>query len=88
MSGVRADVKTVVAQDHCVMTERDEEWRFKTGEVGSIGITTVHKITDGKISYWNDYYDIESAKKFLPALWLEEVDELLKQAVSSIRPVA
>ncbi|GAB5487531.1 MAG: hypothetical protein Pars2KO_11010 [Parasphingorhabdus sp.] len=75
--GIRNEVKTVVAQNHCVMTERDEEWRFETGEVGAIAITTVHKITDGKIAYWNDYYDMESAKEFVPAVWLKEVDELL-----------
>ena len=71
---MRMEIKVVVAQDHCVMTERTEDWQLKTGEVRKAGVTAVYKISDGKISYWNDYWDAKTAEAVLTAPSMIDID--------------
>ena len=72
---MRMEVITVVAQDHCVMTERAEDWLLKTGETRKAGVTAVYLFSDGKISSWNDYWDAKSAEEVLTAPSMMGIDQ-------------
>ena len=40
-----------------VMYEHSETWTFKTGEVVTLPFATVHRVRDGKVCLWKDYWD-------------------------------
>lgn len=49
-----------------VIYEHSETWTFQTGETGVLKFVTVHKVLDGKISVWKDYWDFNSLVAFAP----------------------
>jgi limonene-1,2-epoxide hydrolase len=49
-----------------VMYEHSETWTFATGEQGVLRFVTVHKVADGKIAVWKDYWDMNSLVGFAP----------------------
>jgi limonene-1,2-epoxide hydrolase len=49
-----------------VMYEHSETWTFATGEQGVLRFATVHKVVDGKIAVWKDYWDMNSLVGFAP----------------------
>jgi limonene-1,2-epoxide hydrolase len=49
-----------------VMYEHSETWTFATGEQGVLRFATVHKVIDGKIAVWKDYWDMNSLASFAP----------------------
>jgi limonene-1,2-epoxide hydrolase len=49
-----------------VMYEHSETWTFTTGEQGVLRFVTVHKVVDGKITVWKDYYDLNTLFSFAP----------------------
>lgn len=53
--------------------EHSETWTFKTGESGVLRFVTVHKVVDGKITLWKDYWDFNGLTSFAPPTWLEEL---------------
>jgi len=53
--------------------EHSETWTFKTGESGVLRFVTVHKVVDGKITLWKDYWDMNGLTSFAPPTWLEEL---------------
>lgn len=55
------------------MYEHSETWTFKTGESGVLRFVTVHKVVDGKITLWKDYWDMNGLTSFAPPTWLEEL---------------
>lgn len=54
------------------MYEHSETWTFKTGEQGVLQFVTVHKVVDGKITLWKDYWDMNGLTSFAPPTWLED----------------
>lgn len=66
-------VLRVVAEDNSVIVEHRERWHFKTGEVVENDLISVHEVTDGKISLWRDYWDINSMISDAPQWWIEAV---------------
>ena len=46
--------------------EHSETWTFTTGEQGVLRFVTVHKVIDGKITVWKDYWDMNSLVSFAP----------------------
>ncbi|MBW0016970.1 MAG: nuclear transport factor 2 family protein [Mycobacterium sp.] len=54
-----------------VMYEHSETWTFSTGERGVLRFVTVHKVVDGKITLWKDYWDMTSLTGFAPAGYFE-----------------
>lgn len=57
----------VLVSDGCdVMYEHSETWTFTTGEQGVLRFVTVHKVIDGKITLWKDYWDMGSLVAFAP----------------------
>jgi limonene-1,2-epoxide hydrolase len=49
-----------------VVYEHSETWTFPTGEQGVLRFVTVHKVIDGKVTLWKDYYDMNSLTGFAP----------------------
>ena len=49
-----------------VMYEHSETWTFQTGEQGVLRFVTVHKVVNGKIAVWKDYWDFNSLVAFAP----------------------
>jgi limonene-1,2-epoxide hydrolase len=49
-----------------VMYEHSETWTFTTGEQGVLRFVTVHKVVDGKITVWKDYWDMNTLVGFAP----------------------
>jgi limonene-1,2-epoxide hydrolase len=49
-----------------VMYEHSETWTFTTGEQGVLRFVTVHKVIDGKVTVWKDYWDMASLASFAP----------------------
>jgi limonene-1,2-epoxide hydrolase len=56
-----------------VMYEHSETWTFTTGEQGVLRFVTVHKVVDGKVTLWKDYWDMAGLTSFAPPTWLEDV---------------
>ena len=55
------------------MYEHSETWTFKSGEQGVLRFVTVHKVQDGKITLWKDYWDMNGLTGFAPPTWLEDL---------------
>ncbi len=49
-----------------VIYEHSETWTFPTGERGVLRFVTVHKVVDGKVTVWKDYYDLTTLTSFAP----------------------
>jgi len=56
-----------------VMYEHSETWTWKTGEECLLRFVTVHKVVDGKIAIWKDYWDMAGLTSLAPSTWLEDL---------------
>jgi ketosteroid isomerase-like protein len=54
-----------------VFLDHTDEWTF--GEKVSHQFCTLHKMRDGKISRWSDYWDVSNFVGQFPAWFLEEM---------------
>lgn len=61
----------LVADGENVMYEHSETWTFTTGEVFTLPFATVHKVRDGKVCLWKDYWDYGAIMNAAPASWVE-----------------
>jgi len=52
-----------------VLYEHSETWTFKTGETLHLLFATVHKVRDGKVSLWRDYWDYNALTTAAPQEW-------------------
>lgn len=50
-----------------VMYEHSEMWTFASGEQGTLKLVTVHRVVDGKVTVWKDYWDMTTLMGFAPA---------------------
>ena len=56
-----------------VMYEHSETWNWDTGESTVLQFVTVHKVRDGKITLWKDYWDFGGLVNHAPADWMDEL---------------
>ena len=56
----------LVSNGSDVIYEHSETWTFETGEQGVLRFVTVHRVADGKITVWKDYWDMNSLVSFAP----------------------
>jgi hypothetical protein len=56
-----------------VMYEHSETWTFQTGEQGVLRFVSVHKVVDGKMTVWKDYWDFNSLVAFAPPSHFENL---------------
>ncbi|MCH9733638.1 MAG: nuclear transport factor 2 family protein [Actinomycetia bacterium] len=55
-----------------VMYEHREEWHWATGESAVLQFVTVHRVEDGKITMWKDYWDMGALADHAPPTWLDD----------------
>lgn len=63
----------LVADGEHVLYEHSETWTFATGEVVELPFVSVHRVVDGAIVLWKDYWDFSAVVNAAPAGWLEEL---------------
>jgi limonene-1,2-epoxide hydrolase len=56
-----------------VMYEHSETWTFSSGEVLQLPFVSVHRVRDGRVSLWKDYWDYAALTRAAPAAWLESL---------------
>ena len=61
----------LVADGDVVMYEHSETWTFSSGEVVELPFVSVHRVRDGKVALWKDYWDFGAIMNNAPAEWVE-----------------
>ena len=61
------------AHGDVVMIEHAETWTWPTGEVAHLPFVTVHRVVDGKVVLWKDYWDYETLRRAAPPDWEERL---------------
>ena len=56
-----------------LMYEHHEEWQWASGESAVLKFVSVHRVVDGRITLWKDYWDMNGLTSFAPPTWLEEL---------------
>ena len=67
------ELHRVVAEGRSVLLEHTETWHFETGEKLTNHFVTVHELTDGKITLWRDYWDLNTMMAQAPQWWIERL---------------
>ena len=65
------DVEVIVAEGDTVVTEHVEHWHFPTGERVSLPFVSVHRLRDGQIVRWRDYWNWDTLMAGVPQWWLD-----------------
>ncbi len=55
-----------------VMYEHSEEWHWATGESAVLQFVSVHRVENGKIALWKDYWDMGALANNAPPTWMED----------------
>jgi limonene-1,2-epoxide hydrolase len=63
----------LVSNGSDVMYEHSETWRWKSGETAVLQFVSVHRVDDGKVSLWKDYWDMGGMTAQAPPTWLEDL---------------
>jgi limonene-1,2-epoxide hydrolase len=58
-----------------VMYEHSETWNWVSGESAVLQFVTVHKVVDGAITVWKDYWDFGGLLNHAPADWMEQLSQ-------------
>jgi limonene-1,2-epoxide hydrolase len=62
----------VVADGADVMYEHSEQWDWPTGESALLRFVTVHRVVDGRITLWKDYWDMGALANHAPPTWMTD----------------
>ena len=73
LAGYQNHDGVLVSNGTDAMYEHSETWTFTTGEQGVLRFVTVHKVVDGKITLWKDYWDMNGLTGFAPPTWLADL---------------
>jgi limonene-1,2-epoxide hydrolase len=63
----------LVSNGSDVMYEHSETWRWTSGETAVLHFVSVHRVNDGKVSLWKDYWDMGGLTAQAPPTWLEDL---------------
>lgn len=63
----------LVATGPDVIYEHSETWVWPTGEAAVLPFVTVHKVIDGKITLWKDYWDSPTLVNSAPPTWMDDL---------------
>ncbi|KWX67199.1 nuclear transport factor 2 family protein [Mycobacterium sp. NAZ190054] len=55
-----------------VMYEHSEEWHWATGESAVLKFVSVHRVENGRITLWKDYWDMAALAQNAPPTWLAD----------------
>jgi limonene-1,2-epoxide hydrolase len=64
---------TLVSNGADVMYEHSETWGWHTGETALLRFVTVHRVQDGKVTIWKDYWDLGGLTAQAPSSWLADL---------------
>ncbi|OMC36922.1 limonene-1,2-epoxide hydrolase [Mycobacterium sp. GA-1841] len=53
------------------MYEHHEEWHWPSGESAVLKFVTVHRVENGKVTLWKDYWDMSALADHAPPDWME-----------------
>jgi hypothetical protein len=73
LSGYENHDGVLVSNGADVMYEHSETWNWATGESTVLQFVTVHKVADGKVTLWKDYWDFGGLLNHAPADWMEQL---------------
>jgi limonene-1,2-epoxide hydrolase len=62
----------LIADGADVMYEHSETWHWASGESAVLHFVTVHRVVDGKITLWKDYWDMGALANHAPPSWLAD----------------
>ena len=63
----------LVSNGSDVMYEHSETWKWTSGESALLQFVTVHKVIDGRITVWKDYWDFGALLNHAPSDWMEQL---------------
>jgi limonene-1,2-epoxide hydrolase len=63
---------TLVSNGVDVMYEHSETWGWHTGETALLRFVTVHRVGDGKVTLWKDYWDLGGLTAQAPTSWMAD----------------
>lgn len=63
----------LVAEGDAVLYEHSETWTFASGEVVVLPFVSVHRVRDGKVALWKDYWDFGTVQNAAPADWMDKL---------------
>ena len=75
LAGYRNHDGLLVSNGTDVMYEHSETWDWVTGESAVLQFVTVHKVVDGAITVWKDYWDFAGLLNHAPADWMEQLSQ-------------
>ena len=55
------------------MYEHSETWDWPTGETATLQFVSVHRVENGKVTVWKDYWDMAALHNSAPATWMEDL---------------
>jgi limonene-1,2-epoxide hydrolase len=55
------------------MYEHSETWQWSSGETALLRFVTVHRVENGKVTLWKDYWDMGGLTAQAPPTWLEDL---------------
>ena len=73
LSGYENAEDGLAVDGEVVMIEHHETWTWPTGEVAELPFVTVHRVVDGKVVLWKDYWDYETLRRAAPPGWEERL---------------
>ncbi len=56
-----------------VMYEHSETWVWTSGETATLNFVSVHRVENGKVTVWKDYWDMAGLQSHAPATWIEDL---------------
>lgn len=56
-----------------VIYEHSETWRWESGETALLRFVSVHRVENGKVTLWKDYWDMGSMVNQAPPTWLQDL---------------
>jgi limonene-1,2-epoxide hydrolase len=60
--------------DGLVVTEHTEVWTWASGETVALPFVSVQHVSDGVITLWKDYWDLQTLMDAAPSAWQERLD--------------
>jgi limonene-1,2-epoxide hydrolase len=63
----------IAASGDAVLIEHAETWTWPTGEIAHLPFVTVHRVVDGRVVLWKDYWDYETLRRAAPPGWEEQL---------------
>jgi limonene-1,2-epoxide hydrolase len=64
----------LVSDGEHLMYEHSETWTWPTGETAVLPFVTVHRVNDGKVTLWKDYWDLGGLTAQAPPDWMTRLE--------------